>query len=98
MSQSLYYLGIGIALFVLGLYGLLRLKHPIRRLIAINIMASGVFTVLVSLGLRSEGHDPVVQALVVTGLVVSASATAFAVRLIATQFRERGTKIEDDAP
>lgn len=85
MSQTLFYLLVGGTLWLLGLHGLLRLKHPIRRLIAINIMGSGVFTVMVALALRSDPPDPVMQALVVTGLVVAASATAFALRLISAR-------------
>lgn len=88
MSQTLFYLCVGSAMWLLGLHGLLRLEHPLRRLIAINIMGSGVFTVMVALALRSEPADPVMQALVVTGLVVAASATAFALRLIATRLRD----------
>lgn len=89
MSQTLFYLCVGSSLWLLGLHGLLRLKHPIRRLIAINVMGSGVFTVMVALALRSDPPDPVLQALVVTGLVVAASATAFALRLTSARIHHR---------
>ena len=81
MSQSLWFLIVGIALWVIGLHGLLRLQHPIRRLLSINIMGTGAFTAMIALARRSEAVDPVLQAMVVTGLVVAASATAFALRL-----------------
>lgn len=88
MSQALWFLIVGIALWVIGLHGLLRLQHPIRRLLSINIMGTGAFTVMIALAQRSEAVDPVLQAMVVTGLVVAASATAFALRLISgTQSR-----------
>ena len=41
--------------------------------------------VMVALASRSTPTDPVLRALVVTGLVVAASATAFALRLAAPQ-------------
>lgn len=68
-------------LWLLGLHGLLTVSSLLRRIIAINIMASGIFMILVALASRTESPDPVLQALVVTGLVVGVSATAFAVRL-----------------
>ena len=82
MTQSLFYLSIGSLLWILGLTGLLQSRHPVRQLLSVNIMGTGVFTIMVALTLRAGPQDPVLQALVVTGLVVAASATAFALRLI----------------
>lgn len=81
----LFYLIIGVAVWIMGLHGLLLARHPIRRIVAINIMGSGVFMVMVALAARGEAVDPVLQALVVTGLVVAISATAFALRLASTE-------------
>lgn len=83
MTTAALYLGMGLLLWVIGLHGLCSQDHPIRRLIAINIMGSGVFMVLVSLARRGDVIDPLPHALVVTGLVVAVSATAFALRLAA---------------
>lgn len=71
----------GIGLWLLGLLGLLLVSHMLRRIIAVNLMGSGVFMVLVALAARSQPNDPVLHALVVTGLVVAISATAFVLRL-----------------
>lgn len=81
ISSTLIYLCLGALLWTLGLHGLLLLQHPIRRIMAINLMGSGTFMVMVTLASRGEHTDPVLQALVVTGLVVAVSATAFALRL-----------------
>lgn len=81
MSGASLYLGLGMLLWLLGLHGLLRLRHTLRRIMAINLMGSGTFMVMVALASRSGHNDPVLQALVVTGLVVAVSATAFALRL-----------------
>lgn len=85
MNTQLFYLAIGAALWTLGLHGLLVVHHTLRRIVAVNLMSSGVFLVLVALAARSDPPDPVLQALVVTGLVVAISATAFAVRLASAQ-------------
>lgn len=81
MTPELLYLITGATIWAVGLSGLLLVHHMLRRIIAVNLMGSGVFLVLVSLAARSSPPDPVLQALVVTGLVVAISATAFAVRL-----------------
>ncbi|GAB3472232.1 NADH-quinone oxidoreductase subunit K [Azotobacter salinestris] len=81
MSATLFYLGIGAALWLLGLFGLLGLRDTLRRIIAVNLMGSGVFLVLIALAARVTPTDPLLQALVVTGLVVAISATALALRL-----------------
>lgn len=72
----------GVALFALGLVHLVARTHVVRRILALNIMGSGVFLVLIALAKRApEGPDPVPQAMVLTGLVVSVSATAVALFL-----------------
>lgn len=82
MTTAVIYTGLGILLWLLGLLGLLLTRHMVRRIIGFNIMGSGVFVILVAQASRTEPSDPVLQALVVTGLVVAVSATAFALRLM----------------
>lgn len=89
MSQSVIYLATGALLWSLGLHGLLTTREALRRIIAVNIMGSGVFMVMVALAARVHPSDPVLQALVVTGLVVAVSATAFALRLAVAGNRPR---------
>jgi len=81
MSSELFWMGVGAALWLLGLYGLLTLRQALRRIIAFNLMGSGVFLVMIALATRIQLSDPVLVALVVTGLVVAVSATALALRL-----------------
>jgi multicomponent Na+:H+ antiporter subunit C len=81
MNTTLFWIGIGVALWLLGLHGLMTLRHPLRRIIAVNLMGSGVFLVMIALGARHAVTDPLLVALVVTGLVVAVSATALALRL-----------------
>jgi multicomponent Na+:H+ antiporter subunit C len=81
MNASMLYLATGFLLFLLGLHSLMVLRDNLRRVIAVNLMGTGVFLLLVTLATRSNPIDPVLQALVVTGLVVAISATALALRL-----------------
>jgi multicomponent Na+:H+ antiporter subunit C len=74
-----------------GVYGLLVAGHLLRKLLAINLLGSGAFLLLVALAGRSGGApDPVPQALVITGIVVAVSMTAFALALLDRLFRETG--------
>jgi multicomponent Na+:H+ antiporter subunit C len=79
------------AVFGIGAYGLLIAAHILRKLLALNLMGSAVFLLLVSLGRGEEGPDPVPQALVLTGIVVAVSATAFALALLVRMYRETGS-------
>lgn len=82
-SLLLYALG-GFALFTLGCHGLIASAHPLRKILALNILGSGVFLVLIAAAGRNPGAvpDPVPHAMVLTGLVVSVSATALALTLL----------------
>ena len=77
----LYALGGGL-LFVLGLGGMILLGQPLRKILAFNLMGSGAFLVLVGLAQRDGVADPVPQAMVLTGIVVSVAATALALALL----------------
>ncbi len=81
MTPGLIYALAGVALFVLGLGGVILLTHALRRILAFNLMGSGAFLVLVGLAQRAGGIDPVPQAMVLTGIVVAVAATALALAL-----------------
>ena len=79
--DSLYSLA-ALLLFVIGLANLFCRAHPLHKIMAANIMASGIFLLLVATSyLRQDISDPVPQALVLTGIVVSVSTTALALML-----------------
>ena len=83
MSLPLFYALAGVGLFVLGLHGLIVLPHLLRKILALNIMGSGTFLLMVALARRAgENPDPVPHAMVITGIVVAVSATALALALI----------------
>jgi multicomponent Na+:H+ antiporter subunit C len=83
MTTTLLYGLAGIGLAALGLRGTLAHVSLLRRLLALNLMGSGVFLMLGAVAYRGLGvpPDPVPQALVLTGIVVAVSATALALAL-----------------
>ena len=74
------------ALIGLGVYGLIVNPQPLRKILAFNLIGSGVFLFFGMIARRGAamglGGDPVPQALVITGIVVAFSATALAVALL----------------
>jgi multicomponent Na+:H+ antiporter subunit C len=87
----------------LGLYGLITHPHPLRKIIAFNLLGSGVFLLFGVVGRRGAaagvGNDPVPQALVITGVVVAFSATALAIALLLRLFQKTGsTTLSSGAP
>ena len=82
MTSGLVFALAGVALFAMGAAGVLLLAELMRRILAFNIMGSGVFLVLVGLAQRNDVPDPVPQAMVLTGIVVAVAATALALALV----------------
>ena len=79
----------------LGLYGLIANPQPLRKILAFNLLGSGVFLFFGVVARRGAaagfGGDPVPQALVITGIVVAFSATALAVALLLRLFEATGS-------
>lgn len=101
MNSFFIYSLAGAGLFVLGLYALIVHAHLLRKILAINVMSSGVFLLLVALA-RHSGEpavaDPVLQAMVITGIVVAVSATALALVLMLKLHSATGqTRLHDDS-
>ena len=90
MTPSLLYAFAGAGLWGIGLFGFIRLRHLLRKLLAFNLIGSGTFLVLVGLAQHGRGPDAVPQALVLTGIVVSIAATALAIVLIRRYFHLSG--------
>lgn len=80
----------GAAIVGLGVYGLLALPHLLRRVIAFNLIGSGLFLFFGAAGARGSEADPIPQALIITGIVVALSASALAVGLVVALARQSG--------
>ena len=89
----------GALLVGLGLYGLIAAPALLRRVVAFNVVGSGVFLMFGALGWHEGRTDPVPQALIITGIVVALSASALAVGLVVAHARAIGRQVlEDDVP
>ena len=84
----------GAGLVGLGLFGLITDPQPLRKILAFNLIGTGVFLVFGVVARRGAaaglGGDPVPHALVITGIVVAFSATAMAVALLLRVFATTG--------
>ncbi len=82
-TTALIYLLTAAAVFGIGVHGLLQARQVLRQLLAINLMGGAIFLLLITLGGGAVGPpDPVPQAMVLTGIVIAVSATAFALALL----------------
>ncbi|MCG6942636.1 MAG: NADH-quinone oxidoreductase subunit K [Thiohalocapsa sp.] len=87
MNEAQLYGVCGAGLVGIGLYGAILGRSTLRRLLAFNLVGSGVFLIFGAIARRGglaggAQSDPVPQALVITGLVVAFAATALAVALL----------------
>lgn len=83
MSRFPIYAFAAVALIAVGAYALMAYRNLVRKIIALNVLGSGVFLLLGGIAWRSRpgDPDPVPHAMVLTGIVVAVSATAFALAL-----------------
>jgi multicomponent Na+:H+ antiporter subunit C len=78
------YTAAGVVIFLVGLLRLLADAHLLRLVLALHVMGSGTFLVLVGTAyrFRDPDPDPVPHAMVLTGIVVTMGVTALAVALV----------------
>jgi multicomponent Na+:H+ antiporter subunit C len=82
MEQALIFALTAAGLFGIGLYGILVQRHLLHKILSANIMGNGVFMLFIALARRNPlATDPLPHALVLTGIVISVSMTAFALAL-----------------
>jgi multicomponent Na+:H+ antiporter subunit C len=91
----------GAAAVGLGLYGMIVSPQPLRRILAFDLLGSGVFLLFGVVARRGAaaglGGDPVGQALIITGVVVAFAATALTSALWLRLFQETGWATLPDA-
>lgn len=99
MTLFLIYALTAAALFVICAHGMINRVHLLRRVIALNLMGSSVFLLLVAIAYRNrvDEPDPVPHAMVLTGIVVAVSTTAFALALARRHHADTGaTDLSDE--
>jgi len=82
MTTASIFTLVGVAIVAIGFYGFATRADFLRRILAFNVIGSGIFLIYGALGARSGvAVDPVPQALVITGIVVALAMTALAITL-----------------
>lgn len=102
LSANMYYL-VSVVLFVIGFHTMLTHNNLIKKIMGMNIMDTALFLFFVSIGYVRGGQapillpgvekyvNPVPSALILTGIVISVSFTAFALALVVLLYRHYGT-------
>jgi multicomponent Na+:H+ antiporter subunit C len=92
-------------LFVIGLYGIITSRHFVHLIGCLTVVQSSTYVLLLSVGYRTGAGapifadhpvgtpavDPVVQALVLTDIVVGATITALLLALALQVHKRKGT-------
>ena len=91
MSVPVFYALVAVGMFCMSIVALLMRRDALLRLIALNVMGVGVFTWLVGSSYDSVQADSVPHALVLTGIVVAVSATAYGLALL-VKLRQKATE------
>lgn len=94
LLSHMNYIG-AMALFVIGLHTVLTHSNLVKRIIGLNIMETAVFLFFVSIGTITNGVSPIFtpttqsgfinpipSALILTGIVVAVSISAYSLSLI----------------
>jgi multicomponent Na+:H+ antiporter subunit C len=86
MNSATWYGLVGAVLCGIGLYGLIVHPHVLRKILSFNLLGAGVFLIAGVVARRGAAAglpgDPVLQGLVITGIIVAFAATALAVALL----------------
>jgi len=101
-AQALIYAAAGAGCLALALHALFTRAQLLAKIVASNVAATGVFLVLLAIAPRAADGvraDPVPQAMVLTGIVISVSITAYALSLLRRLYDETGARaLPEDEP
>ena len=99
MHTVTFFILVGLGLFAIGFYALFTQPKLLKKILALNVVSSGIFLILISTAYRPAGQppDPVPQALVLTGIVITVSTTAFGLMLGARLHKRRAAKEQGEA-
>lgn len=103
LHQNSYYF-FAIILFIIGFHTMLTHNNLIKKVIGMNIMETAIFLFFVATGYVYGGRAPIIEpgvsqvyvnplpsALILTGIVVAVSVTAYALSLIVKLYKHYGT-------
>jgi len=84
---------VAFSLVGIGIHALIVRENLLRKIMALNVTGAGIFLLLVSISHAAapESPDPVPHALVLTGIVIAVSVTAFALALLLRYHESTGS-------
>lgn len=93
---------IAVALFMIGLYGLIARRNIVKTIICIGIMEMGIILFFLTIHARpdakppigeqmAQAADPVPQALMITAIVIGVAVTAVALVMFIELYHKYGT-------
>lgn len=101
--NNMYYFA-SLILFIIGLHTVLTHSNIIKKIMGINIMETSIFLFFVSIGYINKGAAPIIlegesqafvnpipSALILTGIVVAMSVTAYGLSLAIKLYQYYGT-------
>jgi multicomponent Na+:H+ antiporter subunit C len=89
MTKVVFYSLVAVGLFTIGFYTLLLEVHLLRKIMALNIVFTSVFLLLIAIAARyPQAIDPLPHAFVLIGILISFSATALALTLARRIYQE----------
>jgi multicomponent Na+:H+ antiporter subunit C len=97
-------------IFLCGLYGIVRSRHLVHTVICLAILQTSTYVLLLGIGFRKGGYAPifadispgvvtcdsVVQALMLTDVVVEATVVALLLAMVVKAYEKAGTIRPDD--
>jgi multicomponent Na+:H+ antiporter subunit C len=97
-------------IFLCGLYGIVRSRHLVHTVICLAILQTSTYVLLLAIGFRKGGAapifadispgvvtcDPIVQALMLTDVVVEATVVALLLAMVVKAYEKAGTIRPDD--
>ena len=109
--MSVFAYGVAAWLVLIGIFGVVRSDNLIHTVICVSIAQSGTYVLLLTIGYQrgaaapifgsstpkgSPVVDPVVQAMTLTDIVVSATVTALLLALVIQVGKRHGTIVPDE--
>ena len=97
-------------LFFCGLYGIITSRHLVHTVVSLAVLQTSTYVLLLAIGFRWKGVapvfadispgvvtvDPVVQALMLTDVVVEATVVALLLAMVVKAYEKGGTTSPDD--
>jgi len=81
---------IAVALFMIGLYGLIARRNIVKTIICIGVMEMGIILFFLTIHAHPDA-DPIPQALMITAIVIGVAVTAVALVMFIELYHKYGT-------